>query len=108
MHTNLVHLIRQQMRWSAETFGPGARTDGILAHITKEIIEVRAEPDDLEEWVDLIILSLDGAWRSGGGRSAEEIVEMLNFKYEKNFGRRWPDWRAAPEDQPIEHIRGEV
>jgi hypothetical protein len=102
--TNLIHLLRQQIRWSREAFGPGARTDGVLAHITKEIIEIRDEPDDLEEWIDLIILGFDGAWRSGGVRTPEEIVSMLNYKYEKNFGRTWPDWRTVPEGEPIEHI----
>lgn len=105
---SLTHLLRQQKRWSAETFGPGQRTDGILAHITKEIVEVRDQPDDLEEWIDLVILAFDGAWRSGYNVTPEAIVSMLNYKYEKNFGRRWPDWRTAPEDQPIEHIEDEV
>lgn len=105
VHTeNLTHLIRQQMRWSHETFGPGQRTDGVLAHIAKEIEEVRAAPTDLEEWIDLVILALDGAWRSSDDVLPEDIVSMLNYKYEKNFARRWPDWRTAAEGQPIEHI----
>lgn len=99
---NLVHLIRQQQRWSEETFGPGPRTEGVLDHILDELEEIKDAPDDVTEWIDVVILGLDGAWRAG--YTAEEIVEALNAKYEKNFSRKWPDWRTAPVDKRIEHI----
>lgn len=98
---NLVAHLHRQRKWSKETFGPGSRLDGVLDHIRKEIEEVRAKPTDLEEWIDLVLLSFDGAWRSG--HSPEEIAESLNAKQTKNESRTWPDWRTAPPDQAIEH-----
>lgn len=93
----------RQREWSLKTFGPGPRTFGIIDHIRKELKEIEAEPSDLEEWVDVVILALDGAWRTG--HSVEEIISLLHMKQEKNRNRVWPDWRTAPEDKAIEHVR---
>ncbi|MCP1674374.1 hypothetical protein J2T57_001476 [Natronocella acetinitrilica] len=68
------HLERQRA-FSEETFGPGARTRGLVDHIRKEIIEVADAPDDLVEWIDLALLFLDGAWRAG--LSAAEVLLLL-------------------------------
>jgi hypothetical protein len=95
--------VNKQMMWSTKNFGPGPRTSGILEHIAKEMLEIAAEPLDLEEWIDVVILALDGAWRTGA--NAEAIVAMLEQKQKKNFSRRFPDWRTAPPGKAIEHIR---
>jgi hypothetical protein len=58
------HLFRQR-DFSLRTFGPGQRTHGVLDHIRKELAEIEAKPADLTEWVDVILLALDGAWRAG-------------------------------------------
>ena len=55
------HLERQQA-FSLKTFGPGLRTEGLIDHIQKELIEIAEHPADLFEWVDLILLGLDGAY----------------------------------------------
>jgi len=96
------HLARQAA-WSERTFGPGRRTAGVVDHIRKELREVEADPDDLREWVDVVILALDGAWRTGA--SPQEIVDAVKAKQERNEGRTWPDWRTAPADRAIEHDR---
>lgn len=100
---NLIEHIKRQIEWSAKTFGPGPRTCGILTHINKEIVEIYENPKDLKEWIDIVILALDGAWRSG--HSAEEISAALELKQTINEGREWPDWRLYNQDQPIEHVR---
>ena len=89
--------------WSEKTFGPGDRTKGVIDHIRKELAEIEAAPGDLEEWIDVIILAFDGAWRSGA--SPLQIVEALIAKQAKNEARTWPDWRSLPTDVAIEHIR---
>lgn len=94
------HLARQSA-WSACTFGPGTRAKGVVAHIRKELIEIEADPTDLIEWIDVVILALDGAWRSGA--TPRQIIEALAGKQERNELRQWPDWRSASEDEPIEH-----
>ena len=52
-----------QRSWSLRVFGPGPRTKGILKHIEKELDEIEADPGDPMEWVDVMILAFDGAWR---------------------------------------------
>ena len=98
-----VDTLHDQKEWSTNTFGPGPRTKGIVNHIKKELDEIEAEPYDLEEWVDVIILAIDGAWRTGA--SANQILQAYNTKIVKNIERQWPDWRNYTQDQEIEHIR---
>lgn len=96
------HLARQR-QWSHATFGPGPRTKGVCDHIRKELAEIEADPADLGEWVDVIILALDGAWRTGA--EPQEIIAAVKAKQARNEGRRWPDWRTADPDKAIEHDR---
>jgi hypothetical protein len=91
----------RQRQWSRKTFGDGKRTLGILNHIRKELAEIEAKPDDLEEWIDVVILALDGYWRHGG-RPAD-LMMHLQAKQDKNFARMWPV--PGPEDEPMEHVR---
>lgn len=89
-----------QRFWSEQTFGPGRRTIGITEHIKKELQEIRDKPEDLSEWVDVIILAMDGYWRHGG--KSEDLIHDLIAKQKKNFGRTY---LKPPEDQPSEHVR---
>jgi hypothetical protein len=100
---DLVAHLERQRKFSLETFGPGPRSAGVSAHIRKELDEIAADPLDLGEWVDVILLALDGAWRAGHEPAA--IVAALEAKQRKNEGRDWPDWRTASPDVPIEHVR---
>lgn len=96
------HLYRQR-NWSEQTFGPGPRPEGIVDHIIKELHEILAAPGDVSEWIDVVILALDGAWRAG--YSPEEIIAALIAKQTKNEKRKWPDWRTAEPGKAIEHDR---
>lgn len=98
---DLITHLRQQRAWSKQTFGPGPRAEGVLDHISNEMEEVRENPTDLEEWIDLVMLSLDGAWRSGA--EPTEIADCLMMKLKKNQKREWPDWRTVDTDKAIEH-----
>ncbi len=109
------HLIRQ-MAWSHATFGPGQRTDGVLDHIGKELAEVKDGNGDPEEWVDVVILALDGLTRQlafslgDGSRrdpstTAQMAINLIVAKQTKNEGRVWPDWRTADPSKAIEHDR---
>jgi Protein of unknown function (DUF550) len=95
--------LHRQMQFSEVTFGPGERLDGILDHMAKEMTEVREASDPLSEWIDLVILALDGAWRSGA--SVDEIIAALVDKQGRNERRVWPDWRLAEAGKAIEHDR---
>ena len=99
---NLFHFINKQIRWSANTFGRTPRLKGILTHIRKEVQEIEEKPADLSEWIDVMILAIDGAWRQGF--TPHQICKALEEKQLKNFGRVW---NVAGDDQPCEHIEGE-
>lgn len=96
------HLYRQRA-WSIETFGPHDRHLGVLDHIKKEIKEVEANPKDLSEHIDIVILGLDLALNQG--YSPQEIIDALVAKQTKNEKRKWPDWRTAEPGKAIEHVR---
>ncbi len=94
---------QRQVAWSLNTFGPAPRTNGILAHIRKELDEVAKAPHDLMEWIDIMILAMDGYHRHGG--DPVKLMDLLLVKQQKNFARNWPDWRTMSEDSAIEHDR---
>lgn len=113
------HILRQRA-WSRATFGPGRRTGGVIDHLKKELAEIEHEAAGemeathfnpggqvwlplLGEWVDAIILALDGAWRTGA--TPDQIIAAIKEKQSRNEERQWPDWRTAPPDKAIEHVR---
>ncbi len=96
------HLERQR-EWSQATFGPGQRTLGCIDHIRKELAEIEADPTDLIEWVDVLILAFDGAWRAGW--EPQQIIDAVKAKQARNEARVWPDWRTQDQDRAIEHVR---
>ncbi|MDH1012025.1 DUF550 domain-containing protein [Pseudomonas nicosulfuronedens] len=100
---NFEEHLQRQRDFSERTFGPGARAAGVVDHIRKELREIEENPGDLSEWIDVAILALDGAWRTGA--SPRQIIEALVAKQAKNEARIWPDWRTAPADKAIEHDR---
>jgi hypothetical protein len=100
---DLISHIQRQIEFSKRTFGPGQRTAGIITHIRKELAEIESDPTDIEEWIDVVILAIDGAWRSS--HTAAEIALALYAKQSKNEKRTWPDWREFGPGEAIEHIR---
>lgn len=100
---DLVAHLHHQRDFSLRTFGPGSRTKGVIDHIRKEFAEIEADPTDIKEWVDVIILAFDGAWRAGW--EPDDIVQAIVAKQAKNEARTWPDWRTADPDKAIEHDR---
>ena len=91
-----------QRAWSLATFGPGSRLLGVLDHIRKELKEIEDDPTDVAEWVDVIILAFDGAWRAGW--EPQQIIDAIKAKQARNEARTWPDWRTVSPDAAIEHI----
>ena len=100
---DLLQHLREQREWSTATFGPGERSAGVVDHIRKELAEIESSPLDLEEWIDVVILATDGAWRAG--HSPEAIIQALIDKTAKNHSRTWPDWRTAEPGRAIQHVR---
>jgi len=111
------HLLRH-MAFSHATFGPDKRTEAVVDHIRKElgeVLESAASGEEAEEWVDVVILALDGLTRSLafecplGRADPEEVASracrMIREKQSRNEARSWPDWRTAQTDKAIEHVR---
>lgn len=96
--------LRRQEEWSRRTFGPSNRTIGIVKHIQKELQEILAQPHDLEEWIDLMILALEGYWQNDG--QPEHLMAYLQAKQDKNFARKWP--KVISRDLPMEHLREDI
>lgn len=97
--------LKRQREWSEKTFGSDSRAKGVVDHIRKELLEIEADPKDLTEWIDVVILALDGAWRAG--YSPDEIIRAIVSKQTRNENRTWPDWRNGSPDKAIEHVREE-
>ena len=93
--------VRRHRDWSQRVFGTGRQTGGLTEHIEKEIAEIRAKPDDLVEWLDVMILAMDGYLRHGG--TPETLLPDLERKLGENIARRWPD--AGGGDKAVEHER---
>lgn len=100
---SLTEYLARQRTWSRQTFGPSDRAKGIVDHIRKELNEIEQSPKDLSEWIDVVKLALDGAWRAG--YSPVQIRDALIANTIKCEGRVWPDWRTMPQDKAIEHDR---
>ena len=101
---SLAAFFETRKAWSIETFGPAYIYKRVVAHIRKELLEIEAKPDDLEEWVDVALMAMDGAWRAAGA-DGDGFVAALLAKAAKNMKRTWPDWRTMNQDAPIEHVR---
>lgn len=100
----LVDWLQAKMEWSYKTFGISERHIGVLKHIEKEIEEVRQNPKDVTEWIDIILLAFDGACRMGFTPS--QVVNALIAKQEKNVHRSWPP--PPLDDEPSFHLEDEL
>jgi hypothetical protein len=96
-----IEWVSEKIEWSYKTFGMAERAEGVCQHIEKELAEIRADPHDIKEWIDVILLALDGACRTG--HKPKEVVEALIEKQSKNTTRAWPP--ISQEDKPIFHIK---
>lgn len=111
MQTIDEHLLRQ-MAFSRCTFGPGSRQSGVIDHIRKELDEIQESEGNPTEWIDVVILALDGLWRSlvfdynlTHVEAKAAIANHYAIKLAVNETRIWPDWRTADPDKAIEHDR---
>lgn len=102
---DLEKLLARQYAFSLKTFGPnGDRTAGLVDHIRKELDEIiESRGRDVTEWIDVVILAMDGALRAG--YSPRAVAHAWFNKQVLNERRKWPDWRTAEPGKAIEHIR---
>lgn len=76
----------QKASWSKKEFGDSY--DGVIKHLRREVEEAAKNPSDLEEWVDVVNMAMDGAMRHAGA-DGEAFVAALLAKHQKNINRTW-------------------
>ena len=88
----------KQYKWSRETFGESSLESNI-DHLRDELNEVVENPNDIEEWADVMLLYMNAS--SFVGHTMDDIFEAVQKKYEKNNKRTWgePDERGV-----VKHI----
>ena len=99
---NLNHAFGNIRSWSEETFGTRAVRGpiGPLKHLRKEAKEAIAEPGDIKEYADCIILIIDACWRAGFTPSQMEAA--VNRKVTENKLRSYP---KPTGDEISEHVK---
>lgn len=97
----LSEFLDNKYAWSLTTFGLGKRTVGNARHIMKELTEIVSEPDDQFEWIDVILIAIDGYMRCGG--RSDRLLPDLEIKHFLNTKRAYPFPKT--ESEVPEHIR---
>lgn len=95
-------LAADQAVWSQATFGTDQTRGpiGPLKHLEKEAREAQAEPGDVTEYADCLLLVLDAARRAGF--PVRVLVAAATEKLRVNQARSWP---ASKGDEPVKHVR---
>ena len=89
------------MQWQADTFA-GQTQAANLAHLDLEVAELRLNPDNLEEAIDVIFLALQVAGTAG--HTSDDVVLALWRKLRRNRTRTWV--YTGDPNIPVEHDRG--
>lgn len=100
----LLRFLSEKWEHSQRVFGPQTTT-GVLNHVRSEVEEIQEEPTDITEWVDLILLGMDGAMRScpDPKTAPQEVVRAIRDKFEVVKKRQYPDWRTLAPDEASYH-----
>ena len=72
--------------WQQRTF-PEQPLAGKLAHLVREARELRADPEDLQEWADVLILLLGAA--AVRGLSVQDLRHVAELKFNIAQQRQW-------------------
>jgi Protein of unknown function (DUF550) len=82
-----------------KTFG-ASTPESKARHLSEEALEAAADPSDIIEWADCLILLLDGVRRAG--YSTQDLYDAVQRKMEINRNRKWG---APDENGVVRHIR---
>lgn len=86
-------------RWSRKTFGDRSALAPIR-HLKREVLEMEANPKDLEEYADGLLLILDASRRAG--HSPAQLLKAAWVKLAKNRKRKWGPPNAEGFSEHIE------
>lgn len=97
----------EQLAWRVAEFQsrvfPESKTSATLAHLAREVEELRADPDDLSEFADVLILTLGAAAKQGF--TPEQLLTAAHQKMDVNNLRRWSAPDAEGVCQHVEEIQ---
>lgn len=99
----LVRFLRDLMEFQHEAFGDRQTIEGVISHVDEEVVEIKADPTDRKEWLDLMTLGVSAFRRLGD--TPESLAEAWRGRLEVLKGRTYPDWRTADPDKHINHVR---
>lgn len=85
----ILQYIQTQIKWSLKIFQQGRSDTDLIDNIQKKLDEIKNQPGKLTEWIDIIILGLDGAWRNGF--APVDIIKALREKQLINITNNEPD-----------------
>lgn len=88
------------LAWAVRTFGERPDGRGCAAHLVKEAAEARDDPLALDEWADCLLLTLQGAWRSG--YSFEGLIDAAGRKFRQVLVHR--QWGPPDEHGACQHL----
>ena len=78
----------RKYKWSLKTFGEKPNAAPLIKHVRREVKECADQPGDLIEWVDVVLLALDGAARYAHANGHEFVAAMMG-KQIVNCRRKW-------------------
>lgn len=88
----LFNWLNKQRRWSFENHGNDEKTVAVLQTIYGEVVSTNGQPKDVNLWIRIIVLALEGALRQGF--TPHEICEALEKKQIEYM---------AKDEEPLEH-----
>jgi hypothetical protein len=97
-------LWNEEAKWSQQTFGDDSIRGpiGPLKHLIAEAQEAMANPQDVTEFADCLMLVFDAARRAGF--TYRQLKRAARRKLERNKRREWPPVGSAG-DEPTFHIK---
>ena len=93
-------ILEEMHQWQLHQF-PQATPHSALAHIKKELKELDDTPYDMEEWVDLFFLTIQGLTKL-----AREDLNAVRYEiYAKLIKNHNREWGQPDADGVVEHVR---
>lgn len=79
MYLYIVSHLEKQIEFSKKNYDDENQFDKILLYLYKTVSDVKDNHNILKNWTDVIVVSLDGSWRTGHDK--EKIANELNDMY---------------------------
>jgi hypothetical protein len=99
MEFNLQDFFDDIVDWQWQTFGEGHNPVPCLMHLKKEVDEAIADPDKIEEYADILILTLAAVDRAGF-----DLFDLLHAAEKKHAINKQRTWGTPDEHGVVQHV----